>query len=216
MSNDEYTLEELAQLLDLQPRTIRSYIQQGLLRGPDSRGRHARYGEYHLKRLRKIKELKEVQGMKLDEIRRTLTVAGPEEDDPSPPRMGQETRKEEASAPMEGPSTALEFVRARKALARGGGQPTTSKPTGEEPPSVSLLKKVLPSTPLERLLKQLQRVMTDANVTRKARGEEWVRLQVTPDIEIHVRGHLSQEQLHGFEQLADLMRHILLGSEEHE
>ena len=40
--------------------------------------------------------------------------------------------------------------------------------------------------------------------------------EVTPDIEIHVRGQLRREQLSDFEQLADLMRHILLGSEDHE
>jgi len=51
-------------------------------------------------------------------------------------------------------------------------------------------------------------------VTRKTRGEEWVRLQITPDIEIHVRGHLSSEQLAGFEELSDMMRHILLGRSE--
>ena len=51
---------------------------------------------------------------------------------------------------------------------------------------------------------------------RRTRGEEWVRLEVTPDIEIHVRGQLQSEQLKDFEQLADLMRHILLGSEEND
>ena len=51
---------------------------------------------------------------------------------------------------------------------------------------------------------------------RRAQGQEWVRLEVTPDIEIHLRGQLYGEQLKDFERLADLMRHILLGSEDHE
>lgn len=210
MSKDEYTLEELAKLLDLHPRTIRSYIQQGLLRGPDSRGRHARYSEYHLRRLEKIKELKEVQGMKLDEIRRTLTVAGSEEPAMSPPRSAEPLQKEEASAPMGEPSTALEFVRARRALARGGEQTT-------EPPAPMLSRKRVKQTgPLERLLEELRQRPSGSGVERKARGEEWIRLEVTPDVEIHVRGHLSQEQLASFEQLADYIRHFLLGSEDHE
>ena len=47
---DKYSLEELAKRVGIQPRTIRSYINQGLLRGPDSLGRNARYSEYHRKR----------------------------------------------------------------------------------------------------------------------------------------------------------------------
>ena len=40
----DYSLEDLAKILRINPRTIRSYIQQGLLRGTDSLGRNARYG----------------------------------------------------------------------------------------------------------------------------------------------------------------------------
>ena len=57
MQPNEYSLEDLARHLDIQPRTIRSYIQQGLLRGPDTMGRNARYSAYHLKRLELIKTL---------------------------------------------------------------------------------------------------------------------------------------------------------------
>ena len=42
-----YTLNELADLVDIRSRTIRSYIQQDPLRGPDSMGRNARYSDYH-------------------------------------------------------------------------------------------------------------------------------------------------------------------------
>ena len=41
--------------------------------------------------------------------------------------------------------------------------------------------------------------------------EERLRLGVTPDLEIHVRGELSPEQIRLFEQIADHFRHILLG-----
>ena len=72
------------------------------------------------------------------------------------------------------------------------------------------------TSPVKALLYKLRDQGTRASVLRKTRGEEWVRLEVTPDIEIHVRGQLRREQLSDFEQLADLMRHILLGSEDHE
>ena len=79
MSSD-YTLEELSQMLRINPRTIRSYIQQGLLRGPDSMGRNARYGDYHAKRLQTIRQLKDDHNLPLSEIRRLVTMAAPDED----------------------------------------------------------------------------------------------------------------------------------------
>ena len=73
-----------------------------------------------------------------------------------------------------------------------------------------------PSGPIDRLLRQLRQHLADRTVARKARGEEWVRVPVTPDIEVHVRGNLAADQLRAFEQLADHMRHILLGDSDHD
>ena len=63
-----YTLNELADLVDIRTRTIRSYIQQDLLRGPDSMGRNARYSDYHRKRLEAIKALRDDYALPLGEI----------------------------------------------------------------------------------------------------------------------------------------------------
>ena len=60
MASDVYSLDGLAQKVGIHPRTIRSYIQQGLLRGPESMGRNAHYTDYHLKRLEVIKTLNEL------------------------------------------------------------------------------------------------------------------------------------------------------------
>lgn len=57
--NDELTLEELVNISGLPLRTVRFYIQEGLLPGPDSRGKNARYTEEHLERLVWIQRLKE-------------------------------------------------------------------------------------------------------------------------------------------------------------
>jgi DNA-binding transcriptional MerR regulator len=217
----EYTLEELAKMVRINPRTIRSYIQQGLLSGPDSMGRNARYKDYHLKRLRVIRTLKEVHRLPLSEIRRLVTMAGPEEDIqiqlvPLDGEMQVETREiseEEASAP----SSALDYVRARRASAKGKRvEETAALPAPPPIMSSSIDQDDSVTSPLEALLYKLRDQGTLDHVPRKTRGEEWVRLEVTPDIEIHVRGQLRREQLSDFEQLADLMRHILLGSEDDE
>lgn len=53
-----YTLDELAQAAGITPRTIRFYTSEGLLPGPQARGRFALYGPGHLARLRLIALLK--------------------------------------------------------------------------------------------------------------------------------------------------------------
>ena len=67
--------------------------------------------------------------------------------------------------------------------------------------------------PIEQLLQRLQSLTGDQRVSRRSRGEEWFRLSVTPDLEFHVRGELTREQIRLFEQMADHFRHILLGGE---
>ena len=223
--SSEYTLEELAQLLRINPRTIRSYIQQGLLRGPDSMGRNARYSDYHVKRLQTIRQLKDDHNLPLSEIRRLVTMAAPDEDIQIrlvPMRAAEEEVTQSlAEAPKEEESersSALDYVRARRAAGRGRGKiedalaaspvmPRSAEESGASSPGES---------PIEALLAKLRDGAGLGNVPRRAQGQEWVRLEVTPDIEIHLRGQLYGEQLKDFERLADLMRHILLGSEDHE
>ncbi|MGK7871407.1 hypothetical protein, partial [Falsiroseomonas sp. E2-1-a20] len=48
---------------------------------------------------------------------------------------------------------------------------------------------------------------------RKARAEEWLRIPITPDVELTVRGRLDVEQRAQLERCADLVRDILLKSE---
>ncbi|HUG48759.1 MAG TPA: MerR family transcriptional regulator [Candidatus Limnocylindria bacterium] len=52
-----FTLQELADLADVTPRTVRYYIAQGLLPAPTGSGPGAHYEDAHLDRLRLIKRL---------------------------------------------------------------------------------------------------------------------------------------------------------------
>ena len=225
--NKEYTIEALSKRVGLQRRTIRNYINQGLLRGPESLGRNARYTDYHVKRLKLIKQMKNVLNLSLSEIRRLLNTVGSSEDltfgdikmaagsmpealsEPVSADIEQAMAAPMApassdAAPQEEDLSALDFIRQRKALTEGAPTVRQRGPRGGG----------RGAGPVEDLLQQLRDLLANATVARKARGEEWVRLQITPDIEIHVRGHLSSEQLAGFEELADMMRHILLGRSE--
>ncbi len=71
MSSDEarYGIDELADLGGVSRRTVRYYIQEGLLPAPYGLGRGDHYGAEHLQALLRVKSLQEA-GRSLDEIRR--------------------------------------------------------------------------------------------------------------------------------------------------
>ncbi len=64
------TIQELARRANVTPRTIRYYVEQGILPPPE-RGRPAEYTEDHLRRLELVRRLKE-QYLPLNEIRDTM------------------------------------------------------------------------------------------------------------------------------------------------
>src|SRR5687768_3341771 len=77
-SDDSLDLASLSDLAGVSVRTVRYYIQQGLLPAPESRGPGAHYGPEHLSRLRLIRRMQR-EHLPLAEIRRRLEQAEPEE-----------------------------------------------------------------------------------------------------------------------------------------
>jgi DNA-binding transcriptional MerR regulator len=67
MDEKKYTIKELCELTGYSVRTIRYYIQEGLLEPPAGRGRGGFYFNSHLDQLNKIKALQE-KGMKLNSM----------------------------------------------------------------------------------------------------------------------------------------------------
>ncbi len=59
MSETSYKLDELAKAAGTSPRTVRYYVQRGLLPPPVFRGKDSTYGHEHLVRLRAIRKLQE-------------------------------------------------------------------------------------------------------------------------------------------------------------
>jgi Predicted transcriptional regulators len=82
MSAKSFSLDELCQLTDYPKRTVRYYIQLGLVSRPIGETRKARYTSEHLTQLLKIKELS-AAGVSLERIREVLSG----EDPPVPPRQ---------------------------------------------------------------------------------------------------------------------------------
>ena len=68
-----YSLQDLADQTGIEPRTIRSYIERGLLPGPDSRGRNAEYSREHLDRLKVLTLVRDAyRSIPLDRVRQLL------------------------------------------------------------------------------------------------------------------------------------------------
>lgn len=71
MKNDElkyFNIETLARMTDLTRRTIRYYVQRGLLQKPEGGGRGHYYTNAHLDRINEIKRLSN-QGVPLEKIK---------------------------------------------------------------------------------------------------------------------------------------------------
>lgn len=189
----EYTLAQLAELLGMQPRTIRSYIEQGLLRGPEVGGRGARYTDYHFQRLQAIRTLKDVRGLPLSEVRRRLLeLSGME--------IASLAKESEISR-TENVLSALDYLQSLKSHDQ---RKPAMAPVPEAP------------TPINVLLARLDRLTEGVKPPRRARGEAWASIPITPDVEIRVRGTQSAEQLAQWERLADYVREILLGGTQEE
>jgi DNA-binding transcriptional MerR regulator len=180
-THDSFDLNELAYEAGVTPRTIRYYVQQGLLPSPGTRGPGARYDRGHLDRLTLIKLLQR-QHLPLAEIRRQL-----EELDDAGVRMALSAVPD--AEPRRG--SALEYVRER--LARYEGRP------GQGVPSEG-------STmfPTARLLRDPESVKPSKPAARST----WERIPLAPDVELHVRRPLSREQNRFVERLLEAARHL--------
>ena len=74
MEDKKYTFEELCALTNVGSRTLRYYIQIGLLDKPIGQTRAAHYVSSHLEKLLRIKQLSE-SGISLERIREVLSGA---------------------------------------------------------------------------------------------------------------------------------------------
>lgn len=68
MATGPYSIQELADLGDVSRRTVRYYVQEGLIPPPNGVGRGRHYDQTHLDRLLEVKAM-QASGRSLDEIR---------------------------------------------------------------------------------------------------------------------------------------------------
>ena len=184
-------LPELARLAGVSTRTVRFYIQQGLLPAPESRGPGARYSDEHLDRLRLIKHLQR-EHLPLAEIRRRLDVLRP-----------AEIARLAAERPAKRRSSAGDYIR----------DVLRERAPRENAPSFRLTSDAFADAgdigpPMSAVSASLVSSPTDASHASKPTRSQWDRITLAPDVELHVRRPLSREQNRQLERLVEAARRI--------
>lgn len=222
MLENEITLEELSERTGVEPRTLRSWVSEGLLSPPLRTGRGACYPASNAERALAVRNLKSAHGLSLAEIGRRFMMASENQIREWALEVGP------TSAPQGSARDYLRTIQARK-IRREAGLTSTKEvsphPSYEPGPPLQF------STPsfgkysryggatnesatelanIERLILQLERVL-GTPAPKRSRGSLWTRISITPDLELSVRGDLSPHERVLFEQLADQFRAILIG-----
>jgi DNA-binding transcriptional MerR regulator len=182
-----YSLTELADLAAVTPRTVRYYISQGLLTGPGTAGPGAKYDDTDLARLRLIKRLQRGH-QPLAEIRRHLGDLGDDEI----------LRLDAAAASPPPADSALDYIRrvttprrvADASMAPDYGTPLVPMRRASAPTEPA----ALPATP-----------SPDVRLERS----QWERIDLAPDVELHVRRPLARSTAKRVDRLISIARDLL-------
>ncbi len=179
---ESYDLAELSDRAGVSQRTVRYYIQQGLLPSPETRGPGAHYSAEHLDRLRLIRRLQK-EHLPLAEIRRRLEELGP-----------REIRELVEQPPPRKKGDARDYIRSV---------------LSEDAPKLSLRSSRVESRPL---IAESAAVLFDAarpmRPPKPPARSQWDRIALGPDVELHVRRPLTREQNRQIERLMEAARHI--------
>ena len=192
-----YSIEELSEMTGFDRRTIRSFIEQGLMRGTDKMGRYAQYSQDHLVRLLAIKNMKEMDGFSTGVIRTRLLTMSQDE-------VGQVAVSSDENF-SSSPTSATDYLKS----IRGGSAAPPVSAVEETPPED---KKGTSRNAIELLLLEFSNLSKGRSVRNKASAETWHRISVTPDVEISVRGLEDGTDIARLTRIADHLREFILGN----
>jgi len=190
-------LAELSARAGVSTRTVRYYIQQGLLPAPESRGPGAHYGGEHLDRLHLIRRLQR-EHLPLAEIRRRLEALDAAE------------IRELLAAPEPPRSSARDYIRGVPGTSRPGPDAAEAAPAA--PAVQATMSRRLSSPPpmgaAEPPASYPAAMLEPAPAPRPPGRSQWDRITLAPDVELHVRRPLSREQNRQVERLIEAARDI--------
>jgi DNA-binding transcriptional MerR regulator len=208
-SAEGLTLQELAAQTGVEPRTIRSYVEKGVILGPESFGRGARYPRETLDRLKVLQLLRDAnRSLTLDQIRVLLNSIGPSQlrdVAEGTVRIGAVIDTDAAGTSPLPKTAAMDYLHGLR------------RSQSQSPASVSplLYHRAAPPTDddqlpiLENAARALAELTGTTSSSRSARGESWYRISLTPDIELSVRGEFGTEQLAQLHRIGDSLRTLL-------
>jgi DNA-binding transcriptional MerR regulator len=182
-TENEYSLQDLADLTGVTPRTVRFYVAQGLLPSPGRMGPGAMYGPGHLARLKLIRQLQR-EHLPLAEIRGRLdslddaAVVAIVEAPSSPPTAG----------------SAADYIRGVLAKSRVSDLPaayTLAAPARLMVPAMPAMHEAPPPE------------------TQPADRSQWDRVVLVPDVELHIRRPLTRQLNKKVERVIAIARELL-------
>jgi len=200
---DELTLEDLASQSGLTLRTLRFYMQEGLLPGPDTRGKYARYSQQHLERLELIRRMKDLR-LPLQEIRQLIDNMTPEEMSQLRRYQDEIVQKlninkyamDETREINEKPSSALDYIHSIQVVQE----------------NVRAYQQAKEPTPLANAIRpKIHKQIEPATPQPSAGQETWRRIQLADGIELNVREIGDQHEQQQLEQLIQSVRKLISG-----
>ena len=193
---EDLTLEDLATHSGLPLRTLRYYIQEGILQGPDSRGKYARYSQEHLDRIELIQRLKNLR-LPLQEIAQIIDNMTP--DEISKVRQYQDilkTKLKRSEFPQvlelrlnEDRTSALEYIHDLED--RWQNVKSITRTPGNQPPQAQ--------SPIDRTNYQSINDNSSLPVTTK---EDWTRFIIKDGLELNIRRRRGSDEA---AKIADLI-----------
>jgi DNA-binding transcriptional MerR regulator len=189
---NEYTLQDLADLTGVTARTIRFYVAQGLLPSPGRVGPGATYGPGHLARLKLIRQLQR-EHLPLAEIRSRLESL----DDAAVVAIV------EAPSTPPTPGSAADYIRGVLAKARVSDMPAAYS----VPAPARLMAPPMPAAPEMPAPRAAPSLPPPE--TQPADRSQWDRVVLVPDVELHVRRPLTRHLNKRVERLIAIARELL-------
>jgi DNA-binding transcriptional MerR regulator len=231
----KYSLRELADQVDIPPRTIRSYIEKGIIPSAEGAGRASYYGPKHLRRLLAIRVLRDIDNVDFDGIRRAILLASENEIERIARRLNPmaggsahdyllAALEHEPTSPPGGEMFELRkhspepsILEAEAFRPSGDAGILKMDTSSEHLPAASLGEALsIPvgqgtwlDTAVSRELENVARNV--GQVPRRAKSTSASHIQITPDVELVVKGNADPDHLTRVERLADVLRHLLMG-----
>ena len=214
MASEKYTVSELERESGVKARTIRKYIQMGLVPQAETRGPGAGYTDDHLARLKVVERLRtKSSSLTLDRIRLILQQLSPGDIE----AVASNQTQIEALIDIEPPeSTALEYIRSVRsqpvdAVEHVALAKMISEPSSPEHPATKRIRdsKTTKQTTVEQIVEAMEQLSGRRSSPRSVKKETWRRIEITPDIELSIRGEFDDDQQAQFYRIADLLRYLL-------